>query len=350
MPERKDFFSTICKVSRAFGTTLEKEDLLDLIVQSAIETMNGKAASLFMQDEDRKSPYYFPIAQKGLSSNYLHMEPKEAKRAADEILKKGYIAIHDATKDTRVQNHALKKAEGIASILVVPVMVRNTVIGVLGLYTATPRRFTDEEIEFLTALAEQGGMAIEHARLVEQIRRNTDLFLNLSTNINSSLDIRDILDILTVDVARAFGVKAVSVRLLDREKKILQLVSSYGLSEKYLKKGPVYAEKSIAEALKGNIVAIHDASTDEGVQYKNEKKAEEIISILCVPIKVMNEIIGVLRLYSGVPRVFTEDEIKLATAIANQGGLAIHNASLYLMLKEDIKDLRDDIWSHRLWF
>ena len=51
-----------------------------------------------------------------------------------------------------------------------------------------------------------------------------------------------------------------------------------------------------------------------------------------------------------VPRVFTEDEIKLATAIANQGGLAIHNASLYLMLKEDIKDLRDDIWSHRLWF
>ena len=63
MPERKDFFSTICKVSRAFGTTLEKEDLLDLIVQSAIETMNGKAASLFMQDEDRKSPYYFPIAQ-----------------------------------------------------------------------------------------------------------------------------------------------------------------------------------------------------------------------------------------------------------------------------------------------
>jgi GAF domain-containing protein len=193
-------------------------------------------------------------------------------------------------------------------------------------------------------------MAIEHARLVEQIRRNTDLFLNLSTNINSSLDIRDILDILTVDVARAFGVKAVSVRLLDREKKILQLVSSYGLSEKYLKKGPVYAEKSIAEALKGNIVAIRDASTDEGVQYKNEKKAEGIMSILCVPIKAMNEIIGVLRLYSGVPRVFTEDEIKLATAIANQGGLAIHNASLYLMLKEDIKDLRDDIWSHRLWF
>lgn len=337
-------------MNRAFGTTLEKEDLLDLIVQSAIETMDGKAASLFMQDEDRKSPFYFPIAQKGLSANYLHMEPKEAKRAADEILKKGYIAIHDATKDPRVRNHDLKKAEGIASILVVPVLAKDRVIGVLGLYTATLRRFSDEEIEFLTALAEQGGMAIENARLVGQIRKNNELFLNLSANINSSLDIKNILEILTVDVARAFGVKAVSVRLLDKEKKILQLVTSYGLSEEYLNKGPVSAEKSIAEALEGNIVMISDATTADGVQYKNEKKAEGIVSILCVPIKAMNEVIGVLRIYSGVPREFTEDEIMLATAIAHQGGLAIHNASLYLLLKEDLKDLKDDIWSHRLWF
>jgi len=350
MPEKKDFFSTICTVSRAFGTTLEKDELLDLIVQSAIETMDGKAASLFMQDEDRKSSLYFPIAQRGLSKNYLHMEPSEAKRAAGEILKKGYIAIYDATKDPRVRNHEIKKAEGIASILAVPVMVKNRVIGVLGLYTADHRRFSDDEIEFLKALAEQGGMAVEHARLVEQIRKNTELFLNLSAGINSSLDIRHILEIMTVDVARAFGVKAVSVRLLDKEKKILQLITSYGLSETYLNKGPVYAEKSIAEALKGNIVQIRDASTAEGVQYKDEKKAEGIVSILCVPIKAMDEVIGVLRLYSGVPREFTEDEIMLATAIAHQGGLAIRNASMYLMLEEDMKNLKEDIWSHRLWF
>jgi GAF domain-containing protein len=350
MPEKKNFFSTICRVSRAFGTTLEKDDLLDLIVRSAIETMNGKAASLFMQEENRKSPLYFPIAQRGLSKDYLHMEPSEAKRAADEILTKGFIAIYDATKDSRVHHHEMKKAEGIASILVVPVMARDLVIGVLGLYTAEHRRFSSDEIEFLTALAEQGGMAIERARLVEQIRKNTELFLDLSASINSSLDIKNIMEILTVDVARSFGVKAVSVRLLNREKNILQLVTSYGLSEVYLNKGPVYAEKSIAEALQGNVITIRDATTADGVQYKNEKIAEGIVSILCVPIKAMDEVIGVLRLYSGVPREFTEDEIMLATAIAHQGGLAIRNASLYLALKEDMQDLQKDIWSHRMWF
>ncbi len=350
MAKEKDYFTTICKVSRAFGTTLKKDELLDLIVQSAIDTMEGKAACLFLEDEDKKSPVLVQAAQKGLSTDYLHAEPKEAKRAADEILKKGFIAIHDATKDPRIQNHEIKKAEGIASILVVPVMAQNRVVGVLGLYTAEQRIFSHDEIEFLTALAEQGGMAIEHARLVEQIRKNTKLFHDLSVSMNSSFDVKKIMHILSEDVAHAFGVKAVSVRLLDKEKKILQLVASYGLSEKYLSKGPISAEKSIAEALNGKPIVVKDAAGDKGVQYKDEKRHEGIISILCVPIKAKEDVIGVLRLYSGIPRDFTEDEIMLASAIAHQGGLAIRNASMYFMLEEDMKDLKEDIWSHRSWF
>lgn len=350
MPDRKEFFSTICKVSRAFGTTLEMHDLLNLIVESAIETMDGKAACLFLHDEDKKSPFYFPLAQKGLSRNYLHEEPQEALRAAEEILKKGYIAIHDATKDKRVHNHDIKKAEGVASILVVPVMVKDSLKGLLALYTSKPRRFSDYEIQFLTALAEQGGMAIEHTRLVEQIRKNNQLFYDLAVNINSSLDIKEVMEILSTNVARAFGVKGVSIRLLDKDNRTLELVASYGLSRKYLDKGPIDAEKSIAEALEGKAVAVRDASKDRGVQYKKEKLEEGIASILCVPIKEKEDVIGVLRLYSDVPRDFTEDEIKLATIIAHQGGLAIQNASMYLRLKQDMKDMKEDMWSHRSWF
>lgn len=87
-----------------------------------------------------------------------------------------------------------------------------------------------------------------------------------------------------------------------------------------------------------------------GVQYKNEKKEEGIASILCVPMKAQDRVIGVLRLYSGVPRDFTEDEIMLATALAHQGALAIHNASLYRMMEKDMKDLKNELWSHRSWF
>ncbi|HQL00887.1 MAG TPA: GAF domain-containing protein, partial [Smithellaceae bacterium] len=73
-------------------------------------------------------------------------------------------------------------------------------------------------------------------------------------------------------------------------------------------------------------------------------------SMLYVPIKSKGDIIGVLNLYSSKPRDFTEDEILLVTALAYQGGLAINNACLYLTIQDDVKDLKENIWSHKCWF
>jgi hypothetical protein len=89
MPDKHDYFSTTCKVSRAFGTTLEKKKLLDLIVKSAMETMDGKAACLFLRDDNRESGLYYPLAQKGLSKSYLHAEPKEAKGLPERSSRRG---------------------------------------------------------------------------------------------------------------------------------------------------------------------------------------------------------------------------------------------------------------------
>jgi len=350
MPENSDYFKTFCKVSRAFGTTLKKEKLLDLIVQSAIETMDGKAACLFFEDERGSSDIFVPIAQKGLSKSYLHEEPKGATRAAEEIMKKGYIAIHDATTDSRVQNHALKKKEGVVSILVVPVIVKEKVKGVLALYTSKPKMFSEEEVQFLTALAEQGGLAIERARLIMQITRNIRIFTSIAEGLNESLEISVIMERLSVDMAKALNVKAVSVRLIDKEKGVLELVASHGLSKKYLNKGPVRIEKSVTEALSGKTVVIANATANKEVQYRDEKKTEGIASILTVPIKVKDEVIGVMRYYSETERDFTEGEVMLAEGVASLGGLAIQNASMYLLLKQDMQCLKDDIWSHRSWF
>jgi GAF domain-containing protein len=348
MTTGNDYFRSFCDISLAFGRTEDRKVLLSLIVENAIRTMNGKAACLFLADESQE--FFVPVAQKGLSEDYLHAGPERATQAVKQVLEGGYLAIKDATSDPRLENHEAKKAEGIASLLVVQVKIHNRVMGVLSLYTGTPRDFSKDEIDFLMALAEQGGMAIEQARLVEQLRKNTELFHDLAVGMNSTLDLKAIMDILSAGIARALEVKAVSVRLLDEDKRTLRLVASVGLSEKYLNKGTVSAEKSIAEALRGKPVVIKDAAKDSGVQYRKAKEEEGIVSILCVPIKAKEEVIGVLRLYSARPREFSEDEIMLVTALAHQGGLAIQNASLVLMLQDDMKNLKEDLWSHRSWF
>lgn len=348
MAKEKDYFKTFCKVSKAFGTTLSREKLLDLIVQSAVDIMGAKAACLFLADEEKD--IFFPVAQTGLSDKYLHASPMQAKKIVQAILNGGYLYIKDATTDPRLENHEEKKAEGIASILDVPVMVKDKAIGILALYTHAVRKFKKDEIDFLLALADQGGLAIERARLLRRIQRNAMLFLDLASSINSSLDIKKILDNLTVDICKALGMKGAAIRLLDKDSGRLILAASHGLSDAFLNKGPVSSTKSAIGAMKGKTLIIKDATTDRRIQYRKEMKKEGIFSMIVTPIKSRKDIIGVLRLYSGVKRDFPEDVITLVEALAHQGALAIQNASMYLKLQDEKKGLEEDMWSHRSWF
>ena len=348
MTKRNNYFKTFCKISKAFGTTLGKEKLLDLIVHSAIDTMDAKAACLFLADEEKD--VFIPMAQKGLSENYLHASPIRAKKIVDEILKGGYLKFYDATTDSRLENLEAKKTEGIASILSVPVLVKDKAIGILSLYTGEPRDFSQDDIDFLTALAEQGGIAIGQARLFERINQNSMLFLDLASSINSTLDIKKILHILSAEICEAINMKGVAIRLLNNETGNLELVASYGLNEEFINKGPVSAEKSISQVLKGETIIVEDVATDDRIEYREETLKEGIASILCVPIKSKEEVIGVMKLYSDAVRKYPQDVIILVNALAHTGGLAIQNASMYLSLQEDKKSLEEDIWSHRSWF
>jgi signal transduction protein with GAF and PtsI domain len=328
MSERNDYIKAISKVSRALSTTIERDKLLEMIVKSAVDTMKAKAACLFLATDETKEEYA-AVAQTGLSKSYVHAAPGRMASAMKLLKKDGFIHYRDVAKDEGVQNKEAKVKEGIGSILVVPVLVRD---------------------EILTVLAEQGGMAIERAQLIERLRNNARIFLEMASSITASTDIKTILQTLTEDVAKALGVKAATIRLLDENRVTLRLAASYGLSEKYLQKGPISAEKSIAQALQGKPVVVKDAATDTGVQYRNEKKEEGIVTILSVPIKSRDEVIGVLRLYSAVAREFRESEITFVTALAYMGGVAIQNMQLYAMLSDDVKDLRENVWIFKSWF
>lgn len=348
MTREKDYFKTFCKVSAAFGTASSLKALLDLVVESAIETMDGKASCLFLADEDQD--IFVPRAQKGLSENYLHANPMKAKKIVAALKKKGHLAFFDATTDPRLENHQAKIDEGIASLVTVPVVVRNQTIGVLSLYTDTQRDFSPEEIEFLRALAEHGGIAIEKDRLLERIQKNALLFLDMVTNINSTLDISTVLNNLTEKVCDTLGMKGAVIRLLDEESNTLKLVAGHGLSESFLSHGYNTSTEAANRALNGETLTLNDLAVDENKRLEKVMKKEGLASMIITPITARDEVIGTFRLYSGVPREFPDDIIYLVKALAHQGGLAIQNASMYLQLKEDKKSLEEDIWSHRSWF
>lgn len=351
MSTRENYFQALSKLSKEMGATQDQDKMLHLIVSVAVKTLKAKAAVIFLADEEFDSSIQnVAVAQVGLSEKYIHAGTAHAVKISPQLLKDGHMYFRDATTDKRLMNREAKKAEGIGSILTVPVLDKGRMLGILSLYTKDIREFKQDEIDFLSILAEQGGAAIENAQLIQKLRSHSQIFLKLAASISESLDVKIILQTLTQDLVKDLQIKAASVRLLDEEKRTVELVANYGLSDKYLNKGPIKADKNIAEALRGKTISIKNVTQDPGIQYRKEKEDEGIASMLYVPIKAKDKVIGVLNVYSSRIREFTEDEILLVTALAYQGGLAINNACLYMTIQDDIKDLKENIWSHKSWF
>lgn len=330
-------------------STTDNDEILNLIVESAVDVMDAKACSLFLtKSRGNTEGLFHPVAQVGLSDNYIHSPAAKAQKTTAILEKDGYLAAEDATTDPRVQNHAAKKAEGIASILVVPVRAYGKTIGILALYTAETKVFSPDEISYLSALADQGGIAIARARDEYKQKRNHKFYTNITETLSSSLDIQAVLHVMTSEIADAFELHGVTVRLLDEDKQELKLVASYGLSEKYLNKGPISADR-IHKVLKHRFELIEDINTND-VDYFEERKAEGIVTMLHLPISVKDDVIGLLGIYSDEKRWVEEEDVELVSAIAKQCGLAIQNASLFLQAKQEKKDLEQEIWAHKAWF
>jgi signal transduction protein with GAF and PtsI domain len=132
-------------------------------------------------------------------------------------------------------------------------------------------------------------------------------------------------------------IKGCCVYLLNETTGSLEMAASRGLSNKYLQKGPLYADKSIPDVLKGRAVFIRDVATHKHIQYRDEAVKEGIVSILSVPIFVKGYVIGEIRLYSTDKREYDNEDIEFILALAEIGGIAITNTKFYQRLKNDIK-------------
>jgi signal transduction protein with GAF and PtsI domain len=323
----REYLRVYQQVTRLISSSLNPDEVLNMIVRTLPEVMDLKAATIRLLDES--GTRLDLVAAHGLSDRYLSRGPVDMEQNIREALKERPVAIYDVTKDPRVYYRKEAEEEGIKSMLTLPVIARGRVIGILRLLTDKPRQFSQQDIDFAASLAEQCGAAIDNARMYEKKYKET-IYLSalqeISRAISSSLSLQEIMDLIVRKIAEAMTADAVTIRLLDKDKKRLELVASYGLSDKYLNKGPVDAEKSVADALKGIPVSIYDVPSDPRIVYKDEAREEGISSMLVIPMTFRGDIIGVIRVLSKRHRTFNQEEIDFATALAEQAAITIEYA------------------------
>ena len=163
----------------------------------------------------------------------------------------------------------------------------------------------------------------------EQLEREEQIY-QITTLVAGRFTLQEALDKLAEAAVRITGLKACSIRLLNEEAGDLKMRSTYGLSEEYRNKGVVNKDDPVIKAaFAGEAVVLDDMADDDRVSFRQATIKEGLVGQLTVAMKFRDKPIGVLRLYSGKPVHFEDDDIDLARAIASQSAVAITNAKLY---------------------
>ncbi len=337
----KEYLRVFEEITKAVSSTLNVDEVLNMIARKIPEVMSLKGSSLRLLNKATQqlelAAYY------GLSEKYANKGPVSYDASIDDALDGKPVSEYDITehKDSKYYNEALE--EGIRSILSIPMRFQNEVIGVLRLYTIEPIKYTEEDLRFMAAIAEQTAVAIVNAKRFEKEiskeREYLKVFGEITKTVSSTLRANEVMDMIVKKIPEVMGLKAATIRLLDNTGKKLKLVAAYGLSEKYLSRGPVDTEENIINALNEKPVAIYDVTTDDKVHYKKEAAEEGIKSMLSLPIVAKSKVLGVLRLLTGESRQFSQQEIDFAVSLAEQCGTSIENAIMYEKIKKDYDDM-----------
>ena len=236
-----------------------------------------------------------------------------------------------STYNDKMRNATIKLANA-RSLVAVPLLKDNEVVGAIAIYRQEVRRFTDKQIQLLTSFASQAVIAIENARLLNELRQRTDDLSQRTTELTEALDqqtaTRDVLEVIS---RSAFDLQAVfetvaesSVRLCGADRafifrfdgELLRMVAAYNSSPDFVEwvaNHPIRPGRhsgSARAALERRTIHVPDVLADPEYTY-GAKGVEPIRTILGVPILKSDDLLGEMMIYRLEVRPFTDRQIAL---------------------------------------
>ncbi len=160
--------------------------------------------------------------------------------------------------------------------------------------------------------------------MASENRITIDIFKAVTQSIAHSEDLDVMANHLAQLLTTGLDIKGCAIFVLNAITEELEILASFGLSAKYLTKGPLHAPKSINETFQGNPVVISDISKkNASLQYPEEARKEGIAAIVSLPIIHLEEVVGVLRLYHYEPWKVPDQDLDSLQILSGIIGLAM---------------------------
>lgn len=336
--------AAIYEMSQTVGATLHLDRMLHFVADSVIALLHVDKFALFLHDS-RAQSLAIKIARNLSDDTVNSMRPRAGEGIAGWVYEfETPTAVQDVAADHRNRSSPID-SEGVTSLVSVPLQSGEDVIGVLQAMSSRRRLFTVGEMELLYTIANQVGAAITNAQMYEEARKQSDEIRNgvrrVARAIGSSLS--------PMETAQVIADLATETTRADRS--ILFAIDEQGILK------PQAASKFKSALSPGVEVALADESATAWVARRKRSlnienwpeetrwpvpsfaQRERLSGYLGVPLKIGKDVIGVLEVYTGEPRRFTADEVRLLITFASQASVALKNAQLVDQANRRLADL-----------
>jgi PAS domain S-box-containing protein len=338
-------------------SSVDLETVLDTLAETAARLCRADQAVLFRRRDD----ILHLVASHGLSEEareYILTHPLPTGRgtmAGRVESERRAVHIPDVLQDAEYTYREGQKIVGHRTMLGIPMLRGDEIIGIFSINRTRVELFTKKEIDLVTSFADQAVIAIENARLFDELRaRTTELARSvdeltatgdvLKIISRSSVDLETVLDTLAETAARLCRAdQAVMFRFRDD---LYRLVASNGLSqeaEEFVRMHPFPPGRG---TLSGRVTlkrrAVHIADVLQDSEYTNleHQKILGFRTMLGVPLLREDVLVGIFTIHRTRVEPFTSKEIALVTSFADQAVIAIENARLFDELRERQAELR----------
>jgi signal transduction histidine kinase len=333
-------FEVLARVSSVINSTLDPKEVLNRVLAEAVRVMQATSGSLVFIDPHTQL-LEIGVAI-GLSKRAQQTKLAIGRGVTGWVAKMGKPArVPDVTADPRY----VSVRTDIRSELAVPLLVEGALIGVLNVDSTRRDAFSAEDEELLVAMAHQSAQVIQNSWLYQAVAHNArqlESLFSVAQSILSSLNLQEILQRVTRDACRLMDTKVCSLLLLDPTRQSLELRACYGAGAEYLQKPPLPVDDSATGFVIRRRKPLRVYNVQDHDEYRHTEMAQKegLVSLLSVPLVVGDTAIGALNVYTGQPYRYSNQDVRILSALASLAAVAIENARLHERVVDVEEQLR----------